>query len=310
MTVMVQRGSGASATKKDKEFPFATILVATDFSATATAALRYAQALAKLKQAKLVLVHVIDPVGYAFPEGTPAAVSADATARAELAEIEAHTRAQGIQVHSVIETGVICDRILQTVRDHKATLLILGTQATTGAGRAALGAVARQLLVHSPCPILTVTPEAEAQIETAGHWKHVLISTDFSPSSLSALACAQHIAQHQLTVMHTTYCGKHLECPNCMKRLRILSARNESKSASMELFVTAGDPAKRIEEAAQQSHIDLIVLGTPSKELAPGDLANSTIMKVISTAHCPVLIVPPDDARCESEIIRDVTLTF
>ena len=52
----------------------------------------------------------------------------------------------GIQVHSVVQTGDITELILQTVRDDGGDLLVLGTRGKTGAGRAALGVIARQLL--------------------------------------------------------------------------------------------------------------------------------------------------------------------
>ena len=142
-----------------KAFPFRTIVAATDFSEESSAALRCAQAIARRQHAMLLLIHVIDPVGYAFPEGAPAQVGRDAAARVELARIEAEVRQHGIPVHSRVETGLVCERILLSLRDHKAALLVLGTKAITGAGRAALGAVTRQLLAQSPCPILTVAPK-------------------------------------------------------------------------------------------------------------------------------------------------------
>ena len=57
-----------------KQFPFRTIVAAIDFSEESSAALRCAQELARLRHAMLLLVHVIDPVGYAFPGGAPPAV--------------------------------------------------------------------------------------------------------------------------------------------------------------------------------------------------------------------------------------------
>jgi hypothetical protein len=55
-----------------KQFPFRTIVAAVDFSEESSAALRCAQELARLRHAMLLLIHVIDPVGYAFPAGAPA----------------------------------------------------------------------------------------------------------------------------------------------------------------------------------------------------------------------------------------------
>ena len=49
-----------------RPFPFKTIVAATDFSEESSAALRCAQAIARRQHAMLLLIHVIDPVGYAF----------------------------------------------------------------------------------------------------------------------------------------------------------------------------------------------------------------------------------------------------
>src|ERR1700691_4968245 len=95
-----------------RQFPFKTIVAAIDFSEESSAALRCAQELARLQHAMLLLIHVIDPVGYAFPSGAPEKVEQDKAAREELSRIEAEVRQQGIPVHSRVETGIVCERIL------------------------------------------------------------------------------------------------------------------------------------------------------------------------------------------------------
>jgi len=94
---------------------FKTIAVATDLSDASSSTLRYAQAMARTYQSTLVLVHVIDPVAYAFPDGVPVLLGANAAAVAELKRIEEETSALGIPVHSVIESGVVHERIARGV---------------------------------------------------------------------------------------------------------------------------------------------------------------------------------------------------
>ena len=122
-----------------QQFPFRTIVAAIDFSEESSAALRCAQGLARMRHAMLLLIHVIDPVGYAFPEGAPPAVDHDKAAREELAEIETEVRKRGFRCIRGWRPGLVCERILLSLRDHKAALLVLGTKAITGAGRVALG---------------------------------------------------------------------------------------------------------------------------------------------------------------------------
>lgn len=289
-----------------KVFPFRTIVAATDFSEESSAALRCAQAIARRQHAMLLLIHVIDPVGYAFPEGVPPQIGRDAAARAELARIEADVRQHGIPVHSRIETGIVCERILLSLRDHKAALLVLGTKAITGAGRAALGSVTRQLLAHSPCPILTVAPEEPGEQREYGYWDNVLAATDFSFASVNALHYAQRIAGRQLIVIHSARCGRHLDCPNCLERLRFLAPFDESHGLPVDHVVTGGDPAAAIVAQAQRFKPHLIVLGAPSPAHDAADLESSTVVRVISGVRTPVLIVPEGRMRYEDEVIEEV----
>src|SRR5579875_2380010 len=135
------------------KYRFQTILVATDFGKSASAALLYAQALARAHKARIVITHVIDPASFAFPDGIPSSLALEEEARQEIRRIEEETRRQGILVHSQVQTGMICDRILQSVKEMRADLLILGSGAKGKAGRAVLGTVSRQVLARTPCPI-------------------------------------------------------------------------------------------------------------------------------------------------------------
>jgi nucleotide-binding universal stress UspA family protein len=275
-----------------KQFPFETIVVATDFSEKSSSTLRYAQAIARLHGAKLVLVHVIDPLGYAFPVGVPGSVTADQPAREELNRIEEQLRAEGIPVHSVIERGDICELILQTVRDHGGDLLVLGTQGKTGIGRAALGAIARQLLARTECPILTITPDVEPLMPWAGRWRTVLLATDFSPCSLAALIAAHRIAHGQLTVLYSAKTENDVERRIHLERLRFLAPMNESHTVPVEHIVTAGEAGQAIVDFALRHQVDLVVLGSPATMLSEEDMRTSTVLQVISGVHCPVLCIP------------------
>lgn len=275
-----------------KQFPFETIVVATDFSEKSSSALRYAQAIVRCHGAKLVLVHVIDPMGYAFPMGIPSSVSSDQAAREELDRIEQQLRAEGIPVHSVIETGDVCELILQAVRDHGGDLLVLGTRGKTGAGRAALGAIARQLLARTERPILTVTPDVEPLMPWAGRWRTVLLATDFSSCSLAALTAAHRIANVQLTVLHSSAAENEVDRRIQLERLRFLAPMNESHTVPVEHIVTVGEAGQAIVNFARKHQVDLVVLGSPATMLSEEDMRTSTVLHVISGVHCPVLCIP------------------
>ena len=288
---------------------FNTILVATDFTKTGSSALRYAQAIALRHKSALVVVHVIDPVSYAFPEGLPDYAAADQAAREELHKIEEETFQHGIPIHSVVETGIVYERILQAAHDHNADLLVLGTRAKTAIGRAALGAVARRLLAKAECPVLTVPPDSESHLPWAGHWRHVLVATDFSAASLSAMGHAQRIAYEQLMVVHVADNSVQNECKRYIEQLRFLAPLNESHTLPVEHVVCAGEASKVITERAKQFHADIVVLGSPGVELAEEDFHTSTVLQVISQVDCPVLCVPSMPETIVDEVVREASLS-
>jgi nucleotide-binding universal stress UspA family protein len=271
---------------------FKTIAVAIDLTELASPALRYAQAMARMYNSTLVLVHVIDPLAYAFPNGAPSLLSANTAAAAELKRIEEETSALGIPVHSVIESGIVCERILQAMSEHHAELLLLGTRAKTEAGRVALGTVARQLLARSRCPIMTISPDALNSLPWAGCWRRVLAATDFSPASIRALHCAHQVALRQLVLLHVPRGENGLEDVRCLERLRFLAPFNESHTVPVEHIVASGSAGKVIADYAEKFAADLVVLGSPENELAEEDFATSTVLQVISKVKCPVLCSP------------------
>jgi len=285
---------------------FHTILVATDLRQGGSSALRYAQAIAARHQAVLVVVHVIDPVGYAFPQGAPDAAVADDAAGEELRRIEEETRLQGIPIHSVIETGVVYERILQAVLDHHADLLVLGTRAKTGIGRSALGTVARRLLAKAACPVLTVPPDAD---QPAGCWRRVLVATDFSPASLSALGHAQRIADEHLIVLHAPQQPVDHACSRELEQLRFLAPFNESHTVPVEHVVSSGEAGKVIAHHARDFNADLVILGSPVDELAEEDFHTSTVLQVISAVTCPVLCVPSMEGSQVKAVAEEVAVS-
>jgi nucleotide-binding universal stress UspA family protein len=271
---------------------FRTIVVATDLSYPASEALRYAQVMARMYPATLVVVHVIDPLAYAFSEGAPSFLAANQAAAAELKKIEEETSGLGIPVHSRMESGSVCDRILQTIKDHNADLLVLGTRAKTDAGRLALGTVARQLLARSRCPILTVSPDAAKSLPWAACWGRVLAATDFSPASIRALQCAHQVALKQLILLHVPEGDRQMRPALCLEQLRFLAPFNESHTVPVEHIVERGNAVDLIDRYVQKYAIDLLVLGSPERELAEKDFHSSTVLQTISRVHCPVLCLP------------------
>jgi nucleotide-binding universal stress UspA family protein len=148
------------------------ILVPTDFSETADAALEYACVLAGQLGATVRLLHVLeDPI---ITEGlTAEAYIAEApmVRNAMLRDAEERLEARrtppregAAQVEAEVLVGHGARTIAEYAGERNFDLIVMGTHGRTGIAHLLLGSVAERLVRTAPCPVLTVR-QAVAPIE-------------------------------------------------------------------------------------------------------------------------------------------------
>ena len=135
----------------------AAILVATDFSPAAAAAVGHAARLALEGRAPLHILHVLP--GHVLPgHGQDAAEDADERRRCleRIAQsIDAETELALATVKEV-RHGVAHAAISAYAREHGVGLIVMGTHGRTGLGRLTLGSVSQRVLRDAPCPVVVV----------------------------------------------------------------------------------------------------------------------------------------------------------
>lgn len=134
-------------------------LVPIDFSTYAEQALDYAITLAKQLQARVTLLHVIQP-----PLGAGADMGAwpstDYIAELEAAithDMEgylARVTAAGLSGEIVVVHGVPFQEIIDTARARQVDLIMMGSHGRTGLLHVLLGSVAAKVVRLAPCPVL------------------------------------------------------------------------------------------------------------------------------------------------------------
>lgn len=133
------------------------ILVATDFSHGAEAALSWAKALAAAFEAEVVLLHVLDLSR--FPPNIAAAPTGE--------EVLTHVRADNARqmakmverlpgARAIIREGTARSAILEVASEIQADLIVMGTHGHTGLTHVFFGSVAEHVVRHSRIPVLTV----------------------------------------------------------------------------------------------------------------------------------------------------------
>src|ERR1700682_6137085 len=146
---------------EDAMIALKNILVATDFSEPAEAALIYGRALARTFGATLHVLHVMDN-DFLRP------VVADPHSLQEAASRHVHQRLTdddrcALRARAVVETSNVPeDAIVSYARRADIDLIVTGTHGHGGVTHALMGSVAEHVVRTAPCPVLTVKrPERE-----------------------------------------------------------------------------------------------------------------------------------------------------
>jgi nucleotide-binding universal stress UspA family protein len=139
------------------------ILVPTDFSETADAALEYAFQIAERFGASVQLLHVLDDP-FVTDGFTAEAYIAEAptlrTAMLKDAQAKLKHRAWARDGRVTVASEVLFGHGAKTIAEYAAErdvdLIVLGTHGRTGVAHLLLGSVAERLVRIAPCPVLTV----------------------------------------------------------------------------------------------------------------------------------------------------------
>jgi len=142
------------------------ILVPTDFSDNAKAAVEYAAALADKFSSEVHLMHVTQDVtaslvpepGFAFgpPDNFLQELRDDA-----LNNLEALAKSdilQGAKVVTLVRHGPPFVEIVRYAREELIDLIVISTHGRTGLAHVFMGSVAEQVVRKAGCPVLSVRP--------------------------------------------------------------------------------------------------------------------------------------------------------
>lgn len=282
------------------------ILVATDFSVRSDRALRRASLIASKLGGRLTLAHIVEV------DQPPMLVEANSAAATNRLEELARTcrDVDGIDTDWLIHSDDVYNGILATAEIAAADLIVMGPH------RARLtdvfvGTTVERVVRRSVRPLLVAVDVP------IGHHRGTLLALDFDEASKFAArrALAMGVFDHtSVIVMHA------FDAPaaGMMKRAMMSSSEVESyvndeertaigklanmrdelalPSTSQIVAAMMGSPARTIREAARDSDVDLIVLGTNQRKGFERVLIGSVTADVIRDAHCDVLIIPVDEA--------------
>ena len=158
--VLTTRATEHSQVEGDYE----EVLVPTDGSEPATAAVEPGLAIAERAGARVHAVTVVDTSDAAGPDGAvPEDVAAHLQSEGEAAteRIAAQARDRGLAATTAVRTGVAARDLLAYADEHAVDLVAMGTAGRTGLSRYLLGSTTERVIRHAEMPVLAVNARDE-----------------------------------------------------------------------------------------------------------------------------------------------------
>lgn len=273
-----------------------TIVFPTDGSAAAEAARPVAERFAQRQGAALHVleVEIVPPAGDLRFDSVPESFEGESP-ESETGVVEVRRR-----------HPVSADAIVLYADEVEADLIVMGTHGRSGFDRLTLGSTAERVLRLSPCPVLTISPEAD--VDATGP---VLVPVVFESASDAALETALALAEAQGTRLVAVHVIEPIDIPppyglavasfspTALKaRVRETVERWVSAYADrpvpIDVDIREGSAAMQILEAARHHGASLIVQSSHGRRGLSRWLLGSVAEAVARRAPCPALTLRLD----------------
>jgi len=286
-----------------------TILVPTDGSDHAVRAAKHGLALARLFDATVRVLTVVDVEGATGPfdeaDADEELVSQLEAAGDDAIESVEAVATESDRLQTDVVTGTPAEAILDYTASHDVDMVAMGTHGRTGLDRYVTGSVTEHVVRHAEVPVLSVRAGSHAD---PGQYDDVLIPTDGSEYASVAIDHGLAIAEQadaRIHAVNVVDLGDLAASPNLTAPTEMASefesagkdatdaiasrARDAGLDVSTE--VHEGIPAKDLLQYANGNGVDLIAMGTHGRTGLSRYLLGSTTERIIRHAEMPVLAV-------------------
>ena len=246
---------------------------------------------------------VLDTELVAAEEEHAKEVARGAAHRLTAAGVSAETR--------TADEGTVPTTIMSYLRRHPTELVVIGSRGRGNIVGALLGSTARALARHSPVPVLVVRGRREAP-------RRILAAVDGSADSDAAVELLTRLplpAEAEITCLYVTPDQPLRRALVEGAREAVVRAETATANAVLERAATTlgehrtvgamvadrGHVAEQVLARADAMGADLIVLGSRGQTLERGFLQGSVADRVLSEAHCAVLVAKPASTVVETE---------
>lgn len=262
------------------------IVVGTDESEEAAAAMRWAATLAEVTTAELTVVEAFARQEAERPPKRARKIRVDLARQVESWVRTFHVKPPPRTV--AVEAGTE-PLLLRAVRDTGADLLTVGSRPYVGITSLGLGSLAHSLAHHVECP-LVVVPDQQRQLVDGC----IVVGVDGSESSRVALRWAEDLAaQVDAHVCAVHHVDERRPLSDVGTWLAVESMRAHGVAKTCELVERTGvGPAELLRAVARERGAALIVVGTKERRSLGGHLLGMVPDALLHQPPVPVAVLP------------------
>lgn len=135
------------------------ILLATDLSESSLPAVDYALQTAKIFNASVAMLHVMEWRSLGGDFGMSVSAEREKlreSIEARLSDMTERLKSEGVTARRVIKAGSPADAILELAQEQASSVIVMGTHGRRGVSHLLIGSVAEAVLRRAACPVLTV----------------------------------------------------------------------------------------------------------------------------------------------------------
>lgn len=184
--------------------------------------------------------------------------------------------------------------IVQTAKDTRADLIIMGTHGRNGIRRAVLGSVCEAVLHDSDVPLLTVTPNL-MKAEGAPAITKILCPVNFTRVARESLQHACVLAEAFNAELSVVYVAESIAEPHLPEIesafIQWVDPHVRDRCSYRQIVTLHDDAAARVLDIAEESAADLLVIGAQHRRFSDASVIGTTTERLTRFARCPVLTV-------------------
>lgn len=268
------------------------VLVGTDGSAIADAAVRWAAAEAGRRGAALHVVHAwvwpLMKVRLGPAPDAPPGAGLQAQADRTLAEAAAVARdaCRGLAVTESLLVGDAAARLVAASRE--AQLLVVGNRGLGGFAGLLLGSVSASVVTNAACPVVVVTGTSNAE-------GPVVVGVDEDGAARAAVdaafAAAHRVGARVLAVHAYRNPGANAAAQSSARAVlhtELAVAREKYPLVPVTTRLGTRSPAHELVDASEGAQ--LVVVGARGSGRFASLVIGTTSMALVHHAHCPVLV--------------------